>query len=201
MAEASTGGHVGAAIGSHGLRKALSWKDGLAVAMVMPAGAIASYGYWQNSLGTWAVMLLLGLSALMAVLRAFVFPTREHVPPEARRVALFAHEGWKRYECRWRCRRSAPGSAVGRLAINGVVIGSLMQAQFFPSQHGAALTSARSSSRGVSAGGRHSPHAAVWLLNVPASASWRSRRFARRPAGDPLAFFIFGPFITGTGQV
>ncbi len=38
MAEAGTGGKLAPAIGSHGLRKALSWKDGLAVAMVMPAG-------------------------------------------------------------------------------------------------------------------------------------------------------------------
>ena len=69
MAEAAAGGRVAPATGSHGLRKALSWKDGLAVAMVMPAGAIASYGYWQTSLGTWAVMLLLGLSTLIAVLQ------------------------------------------------------------------------------------------------------------------------------------
>ncbi len=203
MAEAGTGGKLAPAIGSHGLRKALSWKDGLAVAMVMPAGAIASYGYWQGSLGTWAVMLLLGLSTLIAVLQAFVFAELASMFPEKPGgVALFAHEGWKRYT-----NVAGPLAAFGSwfgwsvvLAINGVVIGSLMQAQFFPGQtwggveHVGPFTITWGFPQVVAT----VIIAAVWLLNVLgvrvlAVSSWVLGTLLV----IPLCFFIFGPFVTG----
>ena len=85
-------------VGGHGLRKSLSWKDGLAVAMVMPAGAIASYGYWQASLGMWGVVVLLSISTVIAVLQAVIVAELASMFPEKPGgVALFAHEGWKRY--------------------------------------------------------------------------------------------------------
>jgi amino acid transporter len=203
MAEASTGGELVPAIGSHGLRKALSWKDGLAVAMVMPAGAIASYGYWQNSLGTWAVILLLGLSTLIAVLQAFIFAELASMFPEKPGgVALFAHEGWKRYT-----NVAGPLAAFGSwfgwsvvLAINGVVIGSLLQAQFFPGQ---TWGSAEHVGPFVITWGFPQVVAtiiiaAVWLLNVLgvrvlAVSSWVLGTLLV----IPLCFFIFGPFVTG----
>ncbi len=203
MAEAGTGGKLAPAIGSHGLRKALSWKDGLAVAMVMPAGAIASYGHWLGSLGTWAVMLLLGLSTLIAVLQAFVFAELASMFPEKPGgVALFAHEGWKRYT-----NVAGPLAAFGSwfgwsvvLAINGVVIGSLMQAQFFPGQtwggveHVGPFTITWGFPQVVAT----VIIAAVWLLNVLgvrvlAVSSWVLGTLLV----IPLCFFIFGPFVTG----
>jgi amino acid transporter len=203
MAEASIGGQVVPEIGSHGLRKALSWKDGLAVAMVMPAGAIASYGFWQNSLGTWGVMLLLGLSTLIAVLQALIFAELASMFPEKPGgVALFAHEGWKRYT-----NVAGPLAAFGSwfgwsvvLAINGVVIGSLLQAEFFSSQtwggveHLGPFVLTWGFPQIVATvliGG-------VWLLNVLgvrvlAVSSWLLGALLL----IPLCFFIIGPFVSG----
>ena len=100
-------------VGGHGLRKSLSWKDGLLVAMVMPAGAIASYGYWQASLGMWGVVVLLSISTVIAVLQAVIVSELASMFPEKPGgVALFAHEGWKRlrtWPARWP--RSDTGSA------------------------------------------------------------------------------------------
>ena len=45
MSDATMTGGGASADSGHGLRKVLTWKDGLAIAMVMPAGAVASYGY------------------------------------------------------------------------------------------------------------------------------------------------------------
>jgi amino acid transporter len=203
MAEASTGGQVIPVIGSHGLRKGLSWRDGLAVAMVMPAGAIASYGYWQNSLGTWAVMLLLGLSTLIAVLQAFIFAELASMFPEKPGgVALFAHEGWKRYT-----NVAGPLSAFGSwfgwsvvLAINGVVIGSLLQAQFFPGQTwgGVEHVGPFVITWGFPQVVATVIIAAVWLLNVLgvrvlAVSSWVLGGLLL----IPLCFFIVGPFVSG----
>lgn len=203
MAEASASGEPVPAIGSHGLRKALSWKDGLAVAMVMPAGAIASYGYWHNSLGTWAVMLLLGISTFIAVLQAFVFAELASMFPEKPGgVALFAHEGWKRYT-----NIAGPLAAFGSwfgwsvvLAINGVVIGSLLQAQFFPGQTwgGVEHVGPFVVTWGFPQVVATVMIAAVWLLNVLgvrvlAVSSWVLGTLLV----IPLGFFIFGPFVTG----
>lgn len=84
MAAGSAASEVGA--GGQRAHKTLGWKDVLAVAMVMPAGAIASYGYWTNSLGTWGVLTLIGISTLIAVLQDVrLRRARVYVPREARR--------------------------------------------------------------------------------------------------------------------
>lgn len=72
MSEAIFTGSAAGAESGHGLRKVLSWKDGLAIAMVMPAGAVASYGHWENALGTWGTALIIMVSTLIAILQAVI---------------------------------------------------------------------------------------------------------------------------------
>lgn len=190
-------------VGTHGFRKTLSWKDGLAVAMVMPAGAIASYGYWQNSLGTWGVVVLLGISTAIAVLQAVIVAELASMFPEKPGgIGLFAHEGWKRYT-----NAAGPMAAFGywfawsvALALNGVVIGYLLQAQFFPGQTwgGVSHLGVFDFTWGFPQMVATITIAGVWLLNVFGS---RVLVFSSWLLGIllmiPLAFFILGPFVTG----
>jgi amino acid transporter len=188
---------------SHGFRKVLSWRDGLAVGMCMPAGAIASYGYWENSLGTWGVIALIAGSTLIAVLQAVIVAELAGMFPEKPGgIAMFAHEGWKRYT-----NLAGPVSATGYwfswsvvLALNGVVIGSLLQAQFFPGAtwggqtHIGPLTLTVGFPQVVATGVIF----VVWLLNVfgarvLAVSSW----ILGSILVIPLVFFIVGPFVSG----
>jgi amino acid transporter len=203
MAVPVAGEEIGAPVGSHGLRKALSWKDGLAVAMVMPAGAVASYGYWEASLGTWGVLVLLGLSTGIAVLQAVIVAELASMFPEKPGgVALFAHEGWKRYT-----NIAGPLAAFGYwfgwsvvLALNGVVIGFLLQAQFFSGQTwgGVSHVGPFDFTWGFPEMVATIVIVGVWLLNVLgvrvlAVSSWILGGLLM----IPLGVFILGPFLSG----
>jgi amino acid transporter len=194
---------VAESVGAHGMRKTLSWKDGLAVAMVMPAGAIASYGYWQASLGMWGVVVLLGLSTFIAVLQAVIVAELASMFPEKPGgVALFAHEGWKRYT-----NAAGPLAAFGYwfgwsvvLALNGIVIGDLLQSQFFSGQTWGGLSHVGpfDFTWGFPQMVATIMIVAVWLLNVLgvrvlAVSSWILGALLM----IPLGFFILGPFVTG----
>jgi amino acid transporter len=193
----------GVTIGTHGMRKALSWKDGLAVAMIMPAGAVASYGYWQNSLGTWGVLVLIGVSTVIAVLQAFIVAELASMFPEKPGgIALFAHEGWKRYT-----NIAGPLAGFGYwfgwsvvLALNAVVIGSLLQAQFFPGATwgGVVHLGPLSLTWGFPQFVATFVIVGVWLLNV---LGVRALAVSSKVLGTllmiPLAIFMFGPFVTG----
>lgn len=190
-------------VGAHGLRKTLSWRDGLAVAMVMPAGAVASYGYWEKSLGTWGVLTLLGISTVIAVLQAVIVAELAGMFPEKPGgVALFAHEGWKRYT-----NIAGPLAAFGNwfgwsvvLALNGIVIGDLLQAQFFPGQTwgGVVHLPLFNLTWGFPQFVATIVIIGVWLLNVLgarvlAVSSWVLGTLLM----IPLGIFILGPFLTG----
>jgi amino acid transporter len=190
-------------VGTHGLRKVLSWRDGVALGMCMPAGAIASYGYWQGSLGTWGVVVLLGASTLIAVLQTFIVAELACMFPEKPGgVALYAHEGWKRYT-----NIAGPMAAIGYwfgwsvvLALNGVTIGYLLQSEFFSGQTWGGV-----SHLGIFDFTWGFPQMVatvvifgVWVLNVfgarvLAVSSW----FLGGLLVIPLLVFIVGPFVTG----
>ena len=190
-------------VGGHGLRKSLSWKGGLAVAMVMPAGAIASYGYWQASLGMWGVVVLLSISTVIAVLQAVIVAELASMFPEKPGgVALFAHEGWKRYT-----NVAGPLASFGYwfgwsvvLALNGVVIGDLVQAQWFSGQTWGGLSHIGpfDFTWGFPQVVATIMILVVWLINVfgvrvLAVSSWILGTMLMLPLG----FFIIGPFVTG----
>jgi amino acid transporter len=203
MSDAILKGNTAAAESGHGLRKVLTWKDGLAIAMVMPAGAVASYGYWQGALGTWGTMLIIGISTLIAILQAVIVAELAGMfPDKPGGIGMFAHEGWKRYT-----NLAGPLAAFGywfgwsvALALNGLVIGQLLQAQFFPDQTwgGTVVLGPLSFTWGLA----HLIGAAaiivVWLFNVMgAKVLAVSSYFLGAMLMIPLAIFMFGPFLTG----
>lgn len=186
------------------LLKAIRWYDGFVVALANPGFLIAALGYSIGSLGGWGAFLLWSISALIAMLENWVYAeTAAMFPEKSGGISLYAHEGWRRYFS-----LVGPIATFGYwfawssvLAIFGVTVGFLMQAQWFEGQtwsfahlHVGALDLHIDFPRAV--GG--SLIIVVWLLNI----------FGMRPAlwfgyvtgvllMIPLAVFIILPYFTG----
>ena len=181
------------------LLKSLRWWDGFVIALCNPGFLIASLGFSMGALGTWGAVTLWAISAGIGMLQAWIYAeTASMFPDKPGGISLYAHEGW-----RGRFSLVGPIGAFGYwigwsvvLSIFGVLIGTLIQAQWFP---GATW----SVSDGVVQLGLPQFLAlacivAVWLLNV----------FGIRPAVwisyvtgagllVPLAIFIVVPYFTG----
>lgn len=183
----------------HTLPKTLRWKDGFVLALAVPAGVLASLGVSIGSLGAWGAMALWGICCLIGILQNLLFAEMAAMFPEKPGgIALYAHEAWRKYFS-----PIGPICAFGYwmgwsfvLSIFGLVIGQLVQAQWFPGQ------TWTFSDGFIDVGLPHLIGAgaivAVWLLNI----------FGLKPAVRvnwavgaaliaALAIFIIGPFVTG----
>jgi amino acid transporter len=181
------------------LLKSLRWWDGFVIALCNPGFLIASLGFSMGALGTWGAVLLWAISAAVGMLQTWIYSeTASMFPDKPGGIALYASEGW-----RGRFSLAGPIGAFGYwigwsvvLSIFGVVIGDLIQAQWFPNSTWSVFD-------GVVHLGLPQFIAiacivAVWALNV----------FGIRPAVwisyitgaglmVPLLVFIVGPYITG----
>ena len=181
------------------LLKSLRWWDGFVIALCNPGFLIASLGFSMGALGTWGAVALWAISAGVGMLQAWIYAeTASMFPDKPGGISLYAHEGW-----RGRFSLVGPIGAFGYwigwsvvLSIFGVLIGDLIQAQWFPHTSWSWFDGA------VHVG---LPQviaigciAAVWALNV----------FGIRPAVwisyvtgaglmVPLAIFIVVPYLTG----
>src|SRR5216684_290517 len=182
------------------LLKALRWWDGFVIALCNPGFLIASLGFSMGALGTWGAVVLWGISAAVGMLQTWIYAeTASMFPDKPGGISLYAHEGW-----RGRFSLVGPIGAFGYwigwsvvLSIFGVLIGTLIQAQWFPNSTWSVFD-------GVVHLGLPQFLAiafivAVWLLNI----------FGIRPAVwisyvtgvgllIPLAIFIVGPYVSGT---
>jgi amino acid transporter len=196
VAEAVYGG---AMIEERELLKALRWYDGFVIALANPGFLIGSLGYSIGALGGWAAMFLWTASMAIGVLSNFIYSESAAMfPDKPGGIALYAHEGWRRYFS-----LVGPIATFGYwfawssvLALFGIVIGSLIQAEWFPGQTWTFDTGP------VDAGLPHVIAAvaiiAVWIVNI----------FGIKPAVwlayvtgamlmIPLAVFIVLPYLTG----
>jgi len=181
------------------LLKSLRWWDGFVIALCNPGFLIASLGFSMGALGTWGAVFLWAVSAGVGMLQTWIYAeTAAMFPDKPGGISLYAHEGW-----RGRFSLVGPIGAFGYwigwsvvLSIFGVLIGDLIQAQWFSS-----------STWSVYDGVVHLGLAQfiaigciilVWALNI----------FGLRPAVwisyitglglmVPLAIFIVGPYLTG----
>jgi amino acid transporter len=181
------------------LLKSLRWWDGFVIALCNPGFLIASLGFWMGALGTWGAVFIWAVSAAVGMLQTWIYAeTASMFPDKPGGISLYAAEGW-----RGRFSLAGPIGAFGYwigwsvvLSIFGVLIGDLVQAQWFP-------TSSWSIFDGVVHLGLPQFIAVgcivlVWLLNV----------FGIRPAVwisyatgvglmVPLVIFIVVPYLTG----
>jgi len=181
------------------LLKALRWWDGFVIALCNPGFLIASLGFSMGALGTWGAVVLWGISAAVGMMQTWIYAESASMfPDKPGGISLYAHEGW-----RGRFSLVGPLGAFGYwigwsvvLSIFGVLIGTLVQAEWFPnstwSVYDGVVHLGLPQFLGIGC------IVLVWLLNV----------FGIRPAVwisyitgaglmVPLAIFIVGPYLTG----
>jgi amino acid transporter len=182
------------------LLKAMRWYDGFVVALANPGFLIGSLGYSIGALGGWGAVTLWTISMAIGVLSNWIYSESAAMfPDKPGGIALYAHEGWRRYFS-----LVGPVATFGYwfawssvLAIFGLVIGSLIQAEWFPGQDWTFST-------GI-ADNLGFPHVigavcivVVWVFNI---FGIRPTVWVAYATGAllmvPLAVFMIVPYLTG----
>ncbi|MGW2339584.1 APC family permease [Streptomyces sp. NPDC001661] len=128
-------GHDPGRDGPESLRKTLTWRDGFAIALVIPNGLLLTVGYAIGAIGAWTAIAIWVGGALVGLLQNMLFSeTAAMFPGMSGGVSRYAIEGWKRY--------FAPLGAVASfgywigwsfsIAVNGAAIGTLVTTQWLP---------------------------------------------------------------------
>jgi amino acid transporter len=183
----------------HTLRRQLTWQAGFVLALTVPAGVMASLGYSIGALGAWAAAALWGTCAAIGIVQNYLFAEMAAMfPDKPGGITLYAQEAWKKYSSALGAMASWGywmGWSMG-LAVFGLLIGSLVQTQWFPEAdwvlwHGP-----------VDVGLQHLIAAAaivaVWALNVFGikPAVWTNYLIGALLVAVLLILMI-GPFLTG----
>jgi amino acid transporter len=116
------------------LLKAMSWWDGFVVALANPGFLIAALGASIGVLGTTGAVVLWTVSVVLGALQNNIYAELATMFPEkSGGISLFAHEAWRKY-----LTFVGPVATFGYwfawssvLAINGLVVGTLIQAEWF----------------------------------------------------------------------
>jgi amino acid transporter len=182
------------------LLKAMRWYDGFVVALANPGFLIGSLGYSIGVLGGWGAVVLWTVSMAIGTLSNWIYSESAAMfPDKPGGIALYAHEGWRRYFS-----LIGPIATFGYwfawssvLAIFGLVIGSLIQVEWFPGQDWT-FSTGLADNLGFGHVIGAVAIAVVWLFNI----------FGIRPAVwvayitgalllIPLAVFMIVPYLTG----
>jgi amino acid transporter len=118
------------------LLKTISWFDGFVVALANPSFLITGLGGSALSLGGWWAVILWTTSVLLGALHNYIYSEMAAMFPKlSGGIAIYAHEAWKKYFS-----FVGPVAAFGYwigwsvvLSATGVVVGFLIQAQFYTS--------------------------------------------------------------------
>jgi amino acid transporter len=199
---------AGAVIEERQLLKALRWYDGFVIALANPGFLIGSLGYSIGAIGGWSAMFLWTVSMVIGVLSNWVYAeTAAMFPDKPGGISLYAHEGWRRYFS-----LVGPIATFGYwfawssvLALFGIVIGSLIQGQWFPGEPAGGIGAGATgyfSSGPVEIGLPHLIAAGVivfvWLINI---FGIRPTMWVAYITGGllmiPLGVFIVLPYFTG----
>ncbi len=116
------------------LLKAMTWWDGFVIALANPGFLIAALGFSIGALGTTGAFVLWTISVCLGALQNNVYAELATMfPTKAGGISLFAHEAWRKYFT-----FVGPVATFGYwfawssvLAINGLVVGTLIQAEWF----------------------------------------------------------------------
>jgi amino acid transporter len=119
------------------LAKKMRWYDGFAMSLTMPAALIASLGASIGGLGAWGAIGLWAASMVLATAANWIYTELAAMFPESSGgIAHYATEGWKK-----RAPFVGPLASIGywfpwttALSVYAGIIGSLVQAQWFPGQ-------------------------------------------------------------------
>jgi amino acid transporter len=125
-----------AAVEERELLKTISWFDGFVVALANPSFLITGLGASVLGLGGWGAVILWTTSVVIGALHNYVYSELAAMFPKlSGGIAIYAHEAWKKYVS-----FVGPIAAFGYwigwsvvLSATGVVVGFLVQAQFYTS--------------------------------------------------------------------
>src|SRR3954454_18961801 len=125
-----------AAVEERELLKTISWFDGFVVALANPSFLITGLGASVLGLGGWGAVILWTTSVVIGALHNYVYSELAAMFPKlSGGIAIYAHEAWKKY-----LSFVGPVAAFGYwigwsvvLSATGVVVGFLVQAQFYTS--------------------------------------------------------------------
>lgn len=117
------------------LRKTLTWKDGFALALVIPNGLFVTFGYLIGAVGAWTAITIWVVATIVSVLQNVLFGELAAMfPGKSGGVARYAIEGWRKY--------FVPAGAVASfgywmgwslsLSVTAVALGYLLQTSFLP---------------------------------------------------------------------
>jgi amino acid transporter len=181
------------------LLKAMSWWDGFVVALANPGFLIAALGASIGTLGTLGAFVLWTVSVLLGALQNNIYAELATMfPDKPGGIALFAHEAWRKY-----LTLIGPIATFGYwfawssvLAINGLVVGTLIQAEWF------------SDSTWSETGAGFDMNLPILLGCIAILLVWITNVFGVRPAvwlsyvtGGllmiPIAVLMFLPYVTG----
>jgi amino acid transporter len=181
------------------LLKAMTWWDGFVIALANPGFLIAALGASIGVLGTTGAVVLWTISVLIGALQNNVYAELATMfKDKPGGIALFAHEAWRKYFT-----PIGPLATFGYwfawssvLAVNGLVVGTLIQAEFF------------SDSTWAEEGAGFDLNLAIVLGIVAIALVWAFNVLGVRPAvwfgyvtGAalilPAAVLMFLPYVTG----
>ena len=181
------------------LLKAMTWWDGFVIALANPGFLIAALGFSIGALGTTGAFVLWTISVCLGALQNNIYAELATMfPNKVGGISLFAHEAWRKYFT-----FVGPVATFGYwfawssvLAINGLVVGTLIQAEWF------------SDSTWAEAAGGFDFNLAIVLGMVAIVLVWAFNVFGVRPAvwfgyvtGGllliPAFVLMFLPYITG----
>src|SRR5215207_4133708 len=129
------GGNVATAqVEERQLLKAMTWWDGFVVALANPGFLIAGLGGSIGALGTTGAFVLWTISITLGALQNNIHAELASMfPNKSGGIALYAHEAWRKYST-----LVGPLATFGYwigwsvvLAVNGLVAGTLIQAEWF----------------------------------------------------------------------
>jgi amino acid transporter len=177
----------------------LRWTDGFVFALTMPAALIATLGYSVGALGGWAAVTLWGVSMVIAVGANWIYSEMAAMFPHlSGGISLYAHEAWKgRFEAAGPIASFGYWFAwTGSIAVYGEIIGSLVQAEWFPGQDWTVhagfvdITFARVVAAGLVV--------AIWAANTAGLRPTLLVAYATAAAlAVPLVVFALVPYFTG----
>jgi amino acid transporter len=187
----------------------MTWYDGFVVALANPSFLLTALGGSVVSLGGWGAIIVWLISVMVGGLHNNLYAELAGMFPKlAGGVAVFAHEAWKKYTA-----FVGPIAAVGYwlgwsvvLALNGFIVGSLLQAQFYTGSGNAGSSWIHHSSLILGVNFDFTFPIAVGILLI--AGIWVANVFGVRPAvwvgyitGGLLLFPLFVliviPYITG----
>lgn len=180
----------------------MRWYDGFVVALANPGFLIGSLGYSIGALGGWGAMFLWGISMSIGTLSNWIYSESAAMFPEKPGgIALYAHEGWRRYFT-----FVGPVASFGYwfawssvLALFGIVIGGLIKAEWFSGNtwsidYGTSTLPTLGIEHFIAAG----LIVVVWLFNVfGIRPSLKVAYITGAMLMVPLVVFIFLGYLTG----